>query len=280
MLGLLDPETFLREDAPAGDLTSEALGLAGARGRLRFAARGGFVVAGIEIAAAMFARLGVEVEREATSGDAVADGSTLLTGHGEAQALHLGWKAAQTLVEALSGLATGARAIVEAARAVDPAAQVACTRKTFPGARALSQFAAKAGGALLHRAGLSETILVFPEHLAFLGASSLAEVAARLRVAAPERKIGVELQTVGDARAALEAGFDILQLEKFSPTAVAQVVAIAKGSRAIVAAARGVNAGNAADYVRAGAKLLVTSAPYAAPPREVQVTLEPLRLGY
>src|SRR5687767_15464202 len=49
-------------------------------------------------------------------------------------------------------------------------------------------FRSKAGGAIMHRLGLSETILVFPEHRAFLGDMPLAAVAERLRRSAPEKR--------------------------------------------------------------------------------------------
>jgi molybdenum transport protein len=81
------------------------------------------------------------------------------------------------LVEILSGIANAARAIVDAVEAVDPNLRVACTRKTFPGGRRLSHLAVKAGGAILHQSGLSETILDFAEHRAFLGDEPLASVA-------------------------------------------------------------------------------------------------------
>jgi molybdenum transport protein len=65
----------------------------------------------------------------------------------------------------------------------------------------------------------------------------------------------------------------VLQLRKSSAQAVSEVVAAlaGRGSTAIVAAAGGINAANAEDYARAGARLLVTSAPHLAPPRDVQV---------
>ena len=60
-----------------------------------------------------------------------------------------------------------------------------------------------------------------------------------------------------------------LQLEKFAPE---QVAALAeRGSTALVAAAGGGNAGNAEACAGAGARLLVTTAPRLAPPRDVQV---------
>ena len=277
-LPLAEIDRLLDEDVAAGDLTSESLALRGRRGRMRFSAPGDYTVAGVEIAAEMLRRLSLNTSLSVRSGDAVASGATLLTCEGDAADLHMAWKTSQTLVEVLSGIATGARAIVEAAQAVDPNVQVACTRKTFPGARRLCQHAVKAGGAILHRAGLSETILVFPEHLEFLPEASINDVSARLRRAAPEKKLAVEVSSLADAELALAAGFDVVQLEKFSVDAVGEVAARARalGSQAVLAAAGGVNAGNAAAYMRAGAGLLVTSAPYSAPPRDVQVTFESL----
>lgn len=69
------------------------------------------------------------------------------------------------------------------------------------------------------------------------------------------------------------ADADVLQLEKFSPEPGSEtVLALAeRGSRAVVGAAGGVNAQNAEAYARAGARLLVTTAPHLAPPRDVQV---------
>ena len=280
MLELLDDLTdaLLAEDTRGGDLTTESLRLEGRRGRIAFAARGAMTVAGIELAGRMLERRGVSVALAARSGDRVEAGAALLAGEGDAAGLHLAWKASQTLVEILSGMASSARAIVDAVEAVDRHVRVACTRKTFPVGRRLSHFAVKAGGAILHRAGLSETILVFAEHRAFLAGESLASIAQGLRRAAPEKKIAIEVGAVAEALEAIEAGFDVIQLEKFSASDVAEVAAFAHGSLCppIIAAAGGVNATNAGDYVRAGAGLIVTSAPYSAAPRDVSVSIAAL----
>ncbi len=268
-------EALLAEDAPGGDLTTESLGLHGRRGRIGFSARGAMTVAGVELAAAMLDRRGAAVSLVRRSGDKVEAGAALLEGEGDAAGLHLAWKASQTLVEVLSGMATAARAIVEAVEAVDPTVRVACTRKTFPGGRRLSHLAVKAAGAILHRAGLSETVLVFAEHRVLLDGEPLASIALRLKRAAPEKKAAIEVGDVAEAREAIAAGFDVIQLEKFPVAAVAEVAAFARSRRSppLIAAAGGVNAGNAAAYVRAGAGLIVTSAPYSAPPCDVSVRI-------
>ena len=179
-------DALLTEDAPGRDLTTELLGLEGRPGRIVLAARGAMTVAGVEVAAAMLRRRGATVALACRSSERIAAaGAKLLSGEGDAAGLHLAWKASQTLVEILSGIATAARAIVEAVEAVDPNVRVACTRKTFPGGRRLSHIAVKAGGAILHRAGLSETILVFAEHRAFLRDEPLASIAERLLSSPP-----------------------------------------------------------------------------------------------
>jgi hypothetical protein len=64
---------------------------------------------------------------------------------------------------------------------------VACTRKNVPGTKRFAVAAVKAGGAVMHRLGLSETVLVFPEHCAFLGKEPFVGLAEKLRRAAPEK---------------------------------------------------------------------------------------------
>jgi molybdenum transport protein len=129
----------------------------------------------------------------------------------------------------------------------------------------------------MHRLGLSETVLVFPEHRGFLADEALATTVARLRGHAPEKKLVIEVTSADAAIDAAETGFDVLQLEKFAPPDVASLVerlATAQ-RRPVIAIAGGVNAANAAAYARAGADILVTSSPYLAKPRDVQVRIRP-----
>lgn len=267
MISRSDIESLLAEDIPAGDLTTDALGIGALPGRMTFSARGGMVVAGIDIAVRMME--GLTVTTAARDGDRLGPGSPILEASGTAADLHRAWKAAQTLIEVLSGIASATRSVVDAAGGVP----VATTRKTVPGARALSQLAVKAGGGILHRLGLSETILVFREHRLFLDGESLTAIAARLRRSQPEKALAIEVDSLDEALEAATAGFDVVQLEKFTPDDVATLVARLPqpGARARLAAAGGINPDNAGAYAAAGADLLVTSWPYTARPRDVAV---------
>jgi molybdenum transport protein len=270
-------ETLLADDVPNGDLTTEALGIGHLEGEMVFAARGAMVLAEAESAAALLELAGCNVSLRAQSGDRLEPGATILVAQGRAGSLHSGWKIAQTLIEVWSGVATAARGIVDAARAVSPQIAVACTRKNVPGTKSFAVRAIRAGGAAVHRLGLSETVLVFPEHRAFLVGEPLADTVKRLRTAAPEKKLVIEATSIEDALAAAEAEFDVIQAEKFSPEEIAALVSgLAQGRRRpLIAAAGGINANNAPAYAEAGADILVTSAPYQARPCDVQVRFVP-----
>jgi len=270
-------DRLLREDVPYHDLTIEALGIGTATGKLRFAARAAMVVCGVEEAARRFERQGCRCGSVAPRGQIVALDETLLSVAGRVDALHHVWKTAQTLVEAVSGIATATAAIVAAVRGIGKEPVVATTRKNFPGTRALASLATRAGGASAHRLGLSEALLVFPEHRLFLPSAQLPDRMRTLKRRHPERKLVVEVLSVDDAVDMARTGADVLQLEKFSPHDVARTVQRLQELTLvpIVAVAGGVNAANAADYARAGADILVTSAPYWAPPCDVRVSFAP-----
>lgn len=271
VLGDHELQQLLAEDVPYGDLTTDSLGIAAQPGCIRFFARDPMVVCGVEEAARLFELCGAQVETHAASGSEAPNETLLLEARGRADALHRGWKTAQTLMEWCSGIATSAAAIVAAARRGHPDAMVAGTRKNVPGTRRLAAKAFRAGGAVMHRIGLSESILIFAEHRVFIGQERPAETVARLHRQCPEKRVVVEVANLEEALAWADA--DVLQLEKFSLQAVTEVATAlaARGSTTAIAAAGGIHAGNAEDYVRAGARLLVTTAPHLAPPRDVQV---------
>jgi molybdenum transport protein len=268
-------QRLLADDVPFGDLTTDMLGLEAASGRMEFCARGPMVLALAEAAARLLEIAGANVTLHARGGAALDAGAPILTATGAAPALLRGWKVAQTLIEIWSGVASAAREIVALARAEKPDICVACTRKTIPGTKKFAVAAIEAGGAVMHRLGLSETILVFAEHLVFLPDLTLAQVAAKLRARAPEKKLILEARNLEEALAAAQAGFDVIQAEKFSPEQIALTATALRGlpKRPLLAAAGGVKRENAKTYAQAGADILVTSAPYAAAPRDVAVRI-------
>jgi len=262
-------QALLEDDVPCGDLTTQTLGIGAKPAQLEFRARQAMTLCASEEAVRLFELAGARATLHASSGCVLAAGALILEAQGTAASLHCAWKTAQTLTEWASGIASATAAIVAVAGGV----AVACTRKNVPGTKTLSAKAVRAGGGIMHRLGLSETLLVFAEHRLFLSEPPT-ELIQRMRRAQPEKKIVVEVATLKEASVWADAGADVLQLEKFTPEAVAAcrtALTIGGHLRTLLAAAGGVRADNAAAYVAAGADFLVTSSPYTAPPRDVQV---------
>lgn len=269
-------DELLHEDAPNGDLTTDSLGIGSRMGRIGYAAREPLVLAGAEEAARVLARVGCSARLEQASGTVLQAGSAILEADGSAAALHLGWKVALHVLEQLSGIATRTRGIVEAARSGGRGREVpvAATRKGFPGTRDLALLGVRAGGGIAHRLGLSDSVLIFAQHTVFLGEGGLREAVARVRRREPERKVMVEVTSLDNAVEAFRAGADVIQVDKMTPDAFAEVVAVCPG--VLVAATGGIDESNAGAYAAAGAALIVTSAPYAARPAEIRVAITAL----
>ena len=271
-------ERIIREDAPSLDLTTWTLGLRDLPGLLRYLNREPVTVCGGEEAVRICARLGVQVQASLCSGAEAAAGSVLLEAVGDVAALQVAWRACLKVLESCTGIATRTARLVAAARAVNPEIEVLTTCKHFPGAKDLSIKAIVAGGALPHRLGLSETLLVFEQHRVFCGGldgflTRVKDVRARV----PEKKLMVEVTTLEDARAVADAGADGIQFDK---TPADELTGWVRDLRSgypslVLLAAGGVNAANAGAYAATGVNGLVTSAVYFGPPADIQTRITP-----
>lgn len=212
-------ERALAEDAPAGDLTTDLVvdERTTCRAELRAGADG--VLAGTAAAQAVFEvaagqdRLGpVSVAWRASDGAAVRRGDVVAVVEGPARTVLRAERVALNFLGHLSGVATLTRAFVEAARP----ARILCTRKTTPGLRELEREAVAAGGGGLHRASLSEAVLVKDNHLRVAG--GVAE--AVRRAGASGLPVEVEAETREQVEEALSAGADRILLDNPTPELV------------------------------------------------------------
>lgn len=267
-------ESILLEDIPYGDVTTSLLGIENAAGEIVCFPKADGYVSGVTLAERLFRMTGLAAERLAEDGAFVTAGTPILKAHGKAGSIHAVYKTAQNIMEYCSGITGRARGMVEAAQSVTPSCQVVTTRKHFPGTKTLSLYAAQAGGALVHRTGLSESILIFDQHRVFTEKGALEDLTA-LRRQDPERKLAVEAGSPIEAMAYVKAGADILQCERFTPEELAAFIKEAKALRpeVLVSAAGGVKLENAAAYAAAGADFLVTTWPYFGRPFDIKMKI-------
>lgn len=270
---------WLQEDLGYLDLTSAVLDVGGQNARMAWVARDHMVAACAEEVARMVRHRGAHVSVCLPSGQAVAPGAVLVEADGPAQALLDCWKVGQNLLEYACAVATRTRAMVEAATQASPDVGILTTRKHPPGLRRVAQKAALAGGAAPHRLGLSETVLVFPQHRALMpgGWEAVREALARHRSRLIEKKIVIEAETLEEAREAVHAGADVIQFDKVEPGQLAQwCPALRRQWPAVgLLAAGGIRLDNVARYAATGVDALVTSSLYFGPPADVGVRVAP-----
>lgn len=270
-------DALIREDVPYFDLTSWALDIDMQPGRIEFMARDPGVLCGTEEVRRLLEKLGVHTTFSLASGTFMQPAQSLLRAEGPAGALHMGWKVSLNILEYGSGIATRTRRLVELASSANPSCTVVSTRKGFPGTRNLATKAVLAGGASPHRLGLSETILVFEQHRAFLGDTQA--IKNKLRAArqkAPEKKILVEVDSPAQAVELLDAGIDGVQFDKLSPPEIASSVQTlrALNPRLTIIAAGGVNESNAAAYAATGVDALATSSIFFGKPTDIKACIQ------
>jgi nicotinate-nucleotide pyrophosphorylase (carboxylating) len=219
----------LAEDlGAAGDLTSNAVVPETASAAATLVARQAGVVAGLPLAAAVFARLAAAVRFDAAvdDGQKVDAGTVLARLDGPARALLAGERTALNLVGRLSGIATATRELADLVAGTGAA--VYDTRKTTPGLRAFEKYAVRCGGGVNHRFGLHDAILVKDNHVAAAG--SVAEATRRARSAAPAGVVvEVEIDRLDQLGEAIAAGAEIVLLDNFDLGALRAAVAIAAG---------------------------------------------------
>ena len=219
-------EYALEEDIGQGDLTSAAVLGEGERLQLVMATREEIVVAGLNIAGQIFCRLApdAKIQYQVRDADKLAPGTLLMTLDGPAHGLLTAERTALNLVQMLSGIATETRRYVEA---IDGTGVVLLdTRKTIPGLRALSKYAAAMGGAINHRMRLDDGVLIKDNHIAVAG--SVAN-AVKLAQQAGLNDIEVECDTLEQVSEALEGGADRILLDNMSNDMLCKAVKMTAG---------------------------------------------------
>jgi nicotinate-nucleotide pyrophosphorylase (carboxylating) len=220
--------TALAEDIGSGDVTADLVP-ATQRVHGKVITREQAILCGRAWVLETFRQLdpGVRLTWHADDGDRVMPNQTLFEIAGLARPVLTGERTALNFLQLLSATATAARRYVDAIAGTESA--IIDTRKTLPGLRTAQKYAVVCGGAQNHRIGLFDRVLIKENHIAAAGSLSAAIAAGRR--AAGQRKVEVEVETLGEFEEALRAAPDIILLDEFSLADLKTAVALnrAKG---------------------------------------------------
>jgi nicotinate-nucleotide pyrophosphorylase (carboxylating) len=252
----------LEEDAPWGDLTSDALIPSDATATADLVAREKGVFSGGTVFTAAFALTdpAVRVDLHVGDGDAFVAGDVLASVSGPARSILTAERVALNFTQRMSGIATITADYVRAV--AQTPVRIADTRKTTPGLRAFERHAVASGGGSNHRYSLSDAVMAKDNHLAVLTRGGL-DTATALRAAIARlphtAHVVVEVDRLDQIPAVLAGGAHTVLLDNFTLDDLRAGVALIDG-RATVEASGGVNLDTVASIAATGVDVISVGA--------------------
>jgi len=268
--------TALAEDLgdPPRDVTSEATIPPGQVDTAELVARADGVVAGLPVAAQVFAATSggtATFEQIKGEGDRVRRGDVLAVITGPTRTLLTAERTALNLISRMSGVATHTRRWADALAGAKTT--VLDTRKTTPGLRALEKYAVRVGGGTNKRMGLYDVAMIKDNHK--LAAGSITAAYRLVRERFPEVAVQVEVTTLAEAQEAVEAGASFLLCDNMSPELLREVV-VAVGDRAELEATGNLTLATVAAYAATGVDYLsVGGLTHSSPILDIAMDLRP-----
>jgi nicotinate-nucleotide pyrophosphorylase (carboxylating) len=204
----------LAEDIKGGDITTRNIFLDNKNAKAEVIARESIILCGLDIFQAIFKKLDTNVSfpyEKFKDGEEITAGETIVNVECGVIQLLEGERSALNIIQWLSGIATLTHNYVKKVAPV----KVLDTRKTTPGLRVFEKYAVACGGAINHRFGLYDQILIKDNHIEIAGGISNAVNSVRKNI--PEdKKIEVEVQSIEEVKEALDNRADIIMLDNMS----------------------------------------------------------------
>jgi nicotinate-nucleotide pyrophosphorylase (carboxylating) len=260
----LPPEVYhlidaaLSEDETFNDPTTGLLIPPEIRGVGMLRAKAVGVLAGLDVAGAVFNRVDPELAYEPllSDGAALTPGTDLARVEGSAAGILRAERIALNFLQRMSGIASDTNRYV---RAIEGSrSRIVDTRKTAPGHRYLDKYAVRMGGGYNHRLNLADGILIKDNHIEALRSQEMGlreVIQLALARASHTIKVEVEVESVEAARQAAEAGAHIIMLDNMAPDIMQEAMDVIAG-RAVVEASGGITLDTVRDVAATGVDLI------------------------
>ncbi|MGB1094272.1 MAG: carboxylating nicotinate-nucleotide diphosphorylase [Bacteroidia bacterium] len=246
-------DLWLKEDVGSGDHSSLASIPRGTNGSSQLILKEDGVIAGLELAQALFAHVDEQVifTPKMKDGEFLKKGTILATAEGPVHSLLVVERLMLNLMQRLSGVATQTHDLVQMVR--HTGVTLLDTRKTTPGLRLLEKWAVTMGGGANHRIGLFDMIMLKDNHVDSAGDITTAVNNTReyLRKNNLDLEIEVETRSLDEVREAIDNKVDRIMFDNFSPDTCKEAVVIVSG-RAETEASGGITVDTLKDYAETG----------------------------
>ena len=222
----------LTEDLSLGDPTTDSLIPPELTSRALVLAKAPGVLAGVDIALAVFNRVdpGLGTHILIRDGEAITTDDVICSVEGQVSSILRGERTALNFLQRMSGIATETSRYVSAVEGLST--RIIDTRKTAPGLRSLDKYAVRMGGGHNHRQNLGDGILIKDNHIQAMrqGGLSLTETIQTARAKASHTlRVEVEVEDIDQVREALNAGAELLLLDNMGASDMAEAAGMARG---------------------------------------------------
>jgi nicotinate-nucleotide pyrophosphorylase (carboxylating) len=247
-------EDILLEDIGTGDHSALSCIPATAMGKARLLVKDTGILAGVELAQHIFAKVDPNLQITVFLGDgtAVKHGDVVLTVEGSEQSILQAERIVLNCMQRMSAIATLTHQFVQAIAGTG--ARILDTRKTTPGFRHIEKWAVRIGGGTNHRFGLYDMIMIKDNHHDFCGGVTKAIERANAYIAEKKLniKIEIEVRNLAELQEVLKVGkVDRIMFDNFTPQLMLQAVAIV-GGRFETEASGGITLDTVRSYAETG----------------------------
>lgn len=256
----------LQEDLlEIGDTTSLATIPAELEAKAVLITREDCYCAGLPVAEASFLEVDSSLKFTALvkDGDFCPAGTELASITGKAQSLLTAERTALNFIQRLTGIATTSNRYVQATG--ETGTKILDTRKTTPGYRILEKYAVNMGGAVNHRIGLYDRIMIKDNHreLASLeGEGGIIRSVEACRQKFPTLEVEVEADRLDEVAEALKSGAEYILLDNMSNEEISQAVSMRNevSSKALLEISGGVTLERIPELSKLGADFISVGA--------------------
>lgn len=215
------------------------------------------VVAGVNVAAAVFEIAGVSnIETVKKCGDPVVAGETIMQVTGKTRSILSCERVALNLISHLSGVATVTKNWVE--KIEGTGAIIRDTRKTNPGLRQLEKFAVRMGGGENHRMNLADGAIIKDNHIAAAG--SITGAIAKVRKEFPNLAVEVEVDSIAQLKEAITSNPEIILLDNMSISETKEAVLLTRETKTLLESSGGLTLETVKSYAETGVDYLAIGA--------------------
>jgi nicotinate-nucleotide pyrophosphorylase (carboxylating) len=252
----------LEEDIGDGDHSTLASIDAGTKGRAVLKIKEDGILAGMELAAAVFnyVQPGSTFIPIKKDGDAMQYGEKAFEVQADVHTILQCERLVLNCMQRMSGIATLTKKYTE--KLAGYRTKLLDTRKTTPNFRLLEKEAVRIGGGVNHRFGLYDMIMLKDNHIDYCGGieKAIEKAYAYVQEQKPGLKIEVETRSIDDVKRVMATGnIHRIMLDNFAPALITEALLIIDGAYETEASG-GINYDNLESYAATGVDYISSGA--------------------